>query len=135
MPIPVTRPLIQRAEEALGVRFPKDYADRILQDNGGEVMPSLAVDDTWWLFPIRDEKDTESEERTREHIVQETHKARALAGFPQEAVAFGHDGKGNFIVFLPEEEGSQQLSDQVFVWQRESQEVALYAEEFMELET
>lgn len=86
---------IEAAERELGVKLPREYRDRLAARNGGEL--STAGED-WRVFPLLDSGDARTSAR---HIVLETRNARALEGFPKDAVAIASNGKGDFLVMVP----------------------------------
>ncbi|MDO5374167.1 MAG: SMI1/KNR4 family protein [Corynebacterium glutamicum] len=55
MAFPVTEDKIQAAEETLGRRLPDSLRERLLQNNGGEVIDDEGND--WILHPVRDDSD------------------------------------------------------------------------------
>ena len=57
--------------------------------------------------------------RSTDYIVAENRNARALEGFPKDAVAIASNGEGDFLVFLPKD-ASDRLDPQVFVWNHET---------------
>ncbi|MCB9882615.1 MAG: SMI1/KNR4 family protein [Planctomycetes bacterium] len=135
MPYPVPMPRILAAAEQLGVTLPETYMSRVLQDNGSEIYPSLSEQEVWWLYPVFDDSEPDRAERTKDHLVLETEKARSLPGFPEHGVAIGHDGADNYLVFLPQDGSTTVLSDEVHVWNKTTHELTKVADEFIDLET
>lgn len=109
--------------------MPKDFRDRLLLDNGGEIE---ALDDTWQLNPVFDASDPRRAKRTASHIVRETAQARRWSGFPPDAVAIASDGSGNHLVFLSAPGGAS-LQDAVYVWWHEGGELEQVSDSFSEL--
>src|SRR5438445_1130071 len=98
MPFPVDEVLLEAAETQLGRKFPEGLRGRLLRNNGGEVLVRYEGEepdedeDTWALHPVWDSTDKRRMKRTVSHIVKETQQARQWRGFPEDAVAVGHQG-------------------------------------------
>ena len=104
---------IEAAERDLGAKLPREYRDRLAARNGGDL--STAGED-WRIFPLLDSGDART---AAKHIVLETRNARALEGFPKDAVAIASNGKGDFLVLVPE--GSPGgLDPQLQLWNHET---------------
>lgn len=116
MTFPTTEPKVEAAERELGVKFPREYRERLLARNGGEL--STAGDD-WQVFPVLDSTSGKATGRATEHVVLETRNARASEGFPADAVAIASNGAGDYLVLMPKEP-SGQLDAQVQVWNHET---------------
>lgn len=112
MPFPVAIQRIEAAERALGRRLPDPIRNRLLRNNGGEI---LCDDEPWQLHPVWDDTDRGTAARTASHIVHETNEARQWANFPEEAIAIASDGSGNLLVLRGN-------SNQVEVWSHEEGE-------------
>jgi hypothetical protein len=107
---------VQAAERELGVRLPREYRERILARNGGEL--STAGDD-WQVFPVFDATNRKTAGRSAGHIVLENQSARAWEGFPKGAVAIASNGDGDLLLLLPGA-SSGELDPQVQVWNHET---------------
>jgi hypothetical protein len=116
MAFPTTEPKIEAAERELVVKFPREYRERLLARNGGEI--STASDD-WQVFPVFDSTSRKTSGRSTGHVVPETRNARALEGFPPGAVAIASNGSGDYLVLLPKAQTGQ-LEAQVQVWAHET---------------
>lgn len=116
MAFPTTESHIEAAERELGVRLPREYRERLLARNGGELS---TADDDWQVFPVFDSTSRKTAGRSANHIVLENRNARSLPGFPQAAVAIASNGAGDFLVFVPAA-SAQRLDPQVFVWHHET---------------
>jgi hypothetical protein len=116
MAFPTTEIHIDAAERELGVRLPREYRDRLLARNGGEL--STAGDD-WQVFPVFDTTHRKAASRSASHIVLENRSARGWEGFPQGAVAIASNGSGDLLVFVPAGP-SGRLDPQVYVWNHET---------------
>ena len=116
MPFPTTEAHIQAAERELGVRLPREYRERLLTRNGGELSTS---GEDWQVFPVFDTTNRKTATRSASHIVAENRRLRSWVGFPERAVAIGSDGSGNVLLFLPLD-ASGRLDPQVFVWDHET---------------
>jgi hypothetical protein len=113
MPVPVSEESLVAAEAALGRPLPRHLRERLLQDNGGEI---VADGDDWHLFPVWDPTDRRTVRRTANHIVRENAEAREWESFPQGAVAVASNGTGDLLVVC---EGS----DEIRLWRHDSGEL------------
>lgn len=129
MPFPLNIEFVRRAEGKLGRKLPLGYVTRMCRDNGGEVRTGT---DGWWLYPVLDDSDKKRLKRTCNDIVRETASSKEWADFPAEAVAIGHNGGGDKLIFLPEPEGDR-LGDSVYWWDHETGEVIKVADDFAKL--
>jgi hypothetical protein len=120
MPFPIDKQYITAAEQVLNLTFPTSFKNKMMIENGGELF--LAEDD-WQLFPFFDESDQKRKMRTCNHIVHETKLARTWHGFPEQAVAFAHNGCGDYLIFLPEAFNQNVLAESIFIWFHETNEV------------
>jgi hypothetical protein len=116
MAFPTTEPKVEAAERELGVKFPREYRDRLLARNGGEL--STAGDD-WQVFPVFDSTSRKTAGRSTGRVVQETRNARTSEGFPPGVVAIASNGSGDYLVLMPKVP-SGQLGPQVQVWDHET---------------
>jgi dipeptidyl aminopeptidase/acylaminoacyl peptidase len=130
MPFPTTLQYINEAEQQLGVLFPESFRSHLLKSNGGEVEYE---DDSWEIFPVFDKSDRKRMARTANHIVNETRQARSWSGFPPNAVAFCSNGTGDRLVFIPDQSTAQQLSNTVYLWDHETAQTIVVAEDFAKL--
>ena len=115
MALPTTEANVAAAEKALGVRLPREYRERLMSVNGGELTTG---GDDWLVFPVLDASQPGAS-RTGD-IISETKRARGLAGFPQEAIAIASNGAGDFLVLMPTA-SSKRIDPQVQRWSRETQ--------------
>jgi hypothetical protein len=99
------------------------------RDNGGEVAMGT---DVWWLYPIFDDSDRKRLTRTCNDILRETESAREWPDFPPLALAIGHNGGGDKLVFLPDPE-TDRYRDPVYVWDHETGEINPVADAFEDL--
>jgi SMI1 / KNR4 family (SUKH-1) len=108
---------ISRAEDALGIRLPREYREFLLLSNGAE----LAVQaDDWQIFPVFDDSDRKRAARTSSHIVHETSEARRWGSFPPAGVAIGSNGSGDRLLFLPDPRDPGVLRAAVYLWAHET---------------
>jgi hypothetical protein len=115
MAFPTTELHVASAEHELGVQFPREYRERLMASNGGEL--STAGDD-WIVFPVLDLTSRKTAGRSASHIVAENRSAQESAGFPAHAVAIAANGEGDYLVLLRGQSGA--LESQVHVWNHET---------------
>jgi len=111
MSFPLESRFIEAAEQSLGIRFPASYVRFMRESNGG-----TTPDDRWLLHPIYDASDRTRINRTCNHLVRETERARGLEGFPEGAVVIGENLEHVFLLLLPDSSQSRELSDTVYAW-------------------
>jgi hypothetical protein len=129
MPFPLDIQFVRQAEAKLGRKLPLGYVARRCQENGGEVSVGR---DVFFLYPILDSSDRKRLARTCNDIVRETAQAKRWPGFPPDAVAIGHNGGGDKLVFLPEP-GTARFADAVYWWDHETDELHLAADAIEDL--
>jgi hypothetical protein len=95
MAFPTTAPKVEAAERELGVKFPREYRERLLARNGGEI---FTAGDDWQVFPVFDSTNRKTAGRSTGHVVLETHNARAWEGFPPDAVAIASNEEGDYLI-------------------------------------
>jgi hypothetical protein len=66
MPFPVDLKYILETERTLGLEFPESFKNKMMRENGGELMTD---EDDWLLFPFLDKSDNKRISRTCNHIV------------------------------------------------------------------
>lgn len=130
MPFPVDLRFIEEAEKELGLTFPPIYKSKMMEDNGGELG---TADEGWILFPFFDRTDNKRISRTCNHIVLETKKAKDWDDFPENAVAIGENGSGDYLVLMVEKEASGNLSEALYSWWHETGEVNKEGETILDL--
>lgn len=116
MAFPTTEVHVIAAERELGVRLTREYRERLLARNGGEL--STAGDD-WIVFPVFDATNRKTAGRSASHILAENENARSWPGFPKGAVAIASNGAGDYLVLL-RSESEERLLSQVHVWDHET---------------
>jgi hypothetical protein len=119
MPFPIDPKYIEEAETELGVVFPPLYKAKMTKENGGEVGTE---DEGWTLFPFFDKSDSRRMSRTCNHIILEAKNARSWNNFPQNAVAIGENGCGDYLILLRLSNGKE-LSETPYSWWHETGEV------------
>lgn len=120
MPFPVDVKYIEEAEKELGLVFPPVFKAKMIKENGGEIH---AEDEDWILFPFFDKSNNERIRRTSNHVVRETKTAREWTNFPQEAVAIGENGGGDYLILQKVSNANNVLSDVVYFWLHETGEI------------
>jgi hypothetical protein len=116
MAFPTTEIHVAAAERELGVVLPREYRERLLARNGGEL---TTAGDDWQVFPVFDATNRKTTARSAGHIVLETRSARAWEGFPKGAVAIASNGTGDLLVLMPGVAPGS-LDPQVQVWNHET---------------
>jgi hypothetical protein len=116
MAFPTTEIHVAAAEQELGVKLPREYRERLMARNGGELS---TADDDWQVFPVFDASNRKTAGRSAGHIVVEALGARAWEGFPKGAVAIAANGTGDLLVLVPLD-SSGRLNPQVQVWSHET---------------
>jgi hypothetical protein len=129
MAFPLDIQFVKRAEAKLGRKLPLGYVARMCRDNGGAV---AAGPDYWWLYPLFDDSDRKRLKRTCNDIIRETVLARERPRFPADALAIGHNGGGDHLVFLADPE-TDRYGDAVYWWDHETGELDQVADAFEEL--
>ena len=120
MPFPLDPKFIEESEKELGLLFPPLYKAKMIKENGGEAQTE---DESWTLFPFFDKSDNKRISRTYNHIVLETKNAREWKNFPQDAVAIGENGCGDYLILQPVLETENELSEIPFSWWHETGEI------------
>jgi hypothetical protein len=129
MPFPVEKRWIDATEAQLGTEFPSSYREAMMRWNGGAVS---ALDETWELFPIRDDSEPERTRRTSNDVLHETQEARGWQDFPSKGVAIAGNGTGDLLVFIALAEGKP-LRPTVYWWDHEYGQMQEIAGDFREL--
>ena len=115
MAFPVDEKYIKETELELKVEFPTEYKNKMVNNNGGEL---ISDDYEFELYPFFDKSDKKRISRTCNHIGLETKNAKDWNNFPENAIAIGADGFGNLIVLL--HNGNGILNEQVSFWNHET---------------
>jgi hypothetical protein len=118
MPFPIDRKYISEAEGALGVKFPPLFVEKMLKDNGGELV--FDEDFGFQIIPFFDKSSRKRISRTCNHIIKENESAKAWRGFPENAIAIGFDGGGNYLILRHQGDGL--LEDVLYFWDHETAE-------------
>lgn len=113
-----TEQKVAAAETELKVKLPKEYRDRLMSNNGGEL---ATAGGNWRIFPVLDSSNPKRAEKTANHIVKENRDVQKLTGFPKGAIAIAKNKKGDFLVFLSAN-GNGTLIGKVHVWNHETHE-------------
>ncbi len=129
MPFPVEEQYIIETESKLKVKFPPKFKNKMMEDNGGEIEKE---DIFYELFPFFDRSDKKRISRTCNHIELETKNAQKWNNFPQNAIAIGEDGCGNYAVLIHNGDGN--LGEEVYDWFHETGELEKIAHSIEELD-
>lgn len=133
MPHPLPAECLKGAEVKLGHRFQHGYAGRLLRENGGAVD---CGDDLFELYPVRDGTDRERLARTAVDVTVETASAHEWPGFPESALAVGHNGGGDLLILLPDPHAladAPRFADAVLLWDHEMGGAEVVADGFENL--
>ncbi|QDU47763.1 SMI1/KNR4 family protein [Gimesia panareensis] len=130
MIFPVEERFIVETEKKLGMKFPPDYVNKMMKENGGEIQ---TPPDAWVLYPIFDTSDKKRLKRTCNDVVRETQNARDWTEFPDDAVAIGSNGCGDQLVLLRDKNSPDVLGDEVFWWDHETGALNMVATNFGDL--
>ena len=129
MPFPVDEKYILESESNLNVRFPIEFKTRMMDLNGGEWAINEYV---FELYPFFDKSDKKRISRTCNHIELETKNAQDWEGFPENGIAIGTDGFGNYILLT--HHGNGMLSDEIYFWNHETRQIHKIAESINKLD-
>lgn len=127
MPFPVERRFIEETERKLGASLPESFCNKMMEDNGGEV---VALDDGWQLHPFLDSSDKKRLRKTCNDIVRETQVMKSWRGWPPTAINIASNGAGDHLVFL---QTGQSIGPAVYQWFHETGELTKVADDFAEL--
>jgi hypothetical protein len=111
---PTKEEIVAVAERELGVRLPREYRARLVAANGGALATGGSA---WKVFPVRDPARPAASPGG--DLVSATHRARAEAGFPADAVAIASNGDGDLLVLVQSASGNR-LEAQVHRWSHET---------------
>lgn len=114
-------------ENQLEAKLPSSYRQAMMIRNGGEIS---VEGDNWQLHPIFDQSDRKRIARTCNHIIRETKSMIDWLGWPSNALAIAQNGSGDTLLFLRKE---KMFSPVVYVWDHESGELHIVAEDFESL--
>ena len=89
MGLPTSERAVERAEEQLGRRLPQLLRERLLRNNGGDVLVRWedGEEEEWQLHPVWDDSDRDTMRRSSNHLVREQANAKEWPGFPRDAVS------------------------------------------------
>ena len=114
---PVDKKYIIEAEQELGIVFPDSFKAKMEKENGGGL---VADNDDWNLFPFFDKSDRKRISRTCNHIILETKRMKEeWRNFPNDGIAIASNGSGDFLILLPEKEGSKIFRNEIYAWYHE----------------
>ncbi|QDU54941.1 SMI1/KNR4 family protein [Aeoliella mucimassa] len=131
MAFPVDIQWVTETEARLGVRFPASFVSAMVKRNGGSVETEW---DVFYLYSFLDASDRKRLRRTCSSIDRETKSTReSRYGFPPNAVVIGHNGGGDLLVLMPMADHPDTLQHSVYLWNGESDEPQLIADDFADL--
>jgi hypothetical protein len=130
MPFPIDLKYIVEAENELGIEFPYEFKQKMIGQNGGEL---ITEEDNWQLYPFFDKSDKKRISRTCNHIVLETKQAKEWNNFPDNAIAIATNGCGDYLILLPLESDTNKLNEKIYLWLHETGEIEEVAQNISEL--
>ncbi len=130
MPFPIDAKFIHETEIELGFEFPDKFKQKMIIENGGEI---ITDEDDWQIYPFFDKSDNKRISRTCNHIGVETKQAKEWADFPDSAIVIATNGCGDYLILLPIDKDSKKLSDEIYFWVHETGEICKIAESINEL--
>jgi len=130
MPFPIDEKYIYETETELGLEFPVKFKQKMIIENGGEI---LTDEDDWQIYPFFDKSDNKRISRTCNHIGLETKQAKEWDNFPANAIAIATNGCGDHLILLPMNNNNKKLSDEIYFWFHETGEIAKIAESIDEM--
>jgi hypothetical protein len=119
MPFPISLQEIAKTEAKTGFTFPLGLKLRLSKDNGGEIE---VANDCWQLIPFLDSSDRKRIARTCNDIARETASMRDWGDFPRDAFVVAQNGSGDYLIILPETDGSKNLAETIYFWDHETRE-------------
>lgn len=128
MPFNLSEEELAKTEGELGAKFPKEYREAMMADNGGE---ASTEEDDWEFYPIRDTSDRKRLSRTCNHILNETESCRGFGNFPDNAIAIAGNGLGDQMVLVKE---GTRFEPTVYLWLHESGELRELAATFNDIQ-
>ena len=89
MGLPASERAVEAAEAQLGRRLPGRLRERLLRNNGGDVLVRWedGEEEEWRLHPVWDDSDLETMRRSSNHLLRERASARDWPGFPADAIS------------------------------------------------
>ena len=104
MGLPTNEDAIKAAEDQLGRSLPTALRERLLRNNGGDILIEWDGDgEEWQLHPVFDDSDRETTRRSANHLVREQETAREWPRFPAEAISIATQD-GDHLILLPEDD-------------------------------
>lgn len=118
MGLPTTSEKILEEETRLDCEIPEIIKSIILKNNGGaECYAGDERDEFWILFSVKDTRTRKHASRSANYIERETESAKTWANFPDEAVALGENGSGDYLITFKK-------SACIYIWRHESGEIS-----------
>ena len=130
MPFPIEQKYLEEMEKSLHVKFPSEYRNAMINENGGEIQKDNYH---FRLYPFFDKSNKKRISRTSNHILKENESVKKWNNFPEEAIAIGSDDFGNQLVFLKVIEESI-ANEELFFWDHETGELIKIADSFEEFQ-
>jgi cell wall assembly regulator SMI1 len=105
MGLPASEQAVKAAEDELGRSLPPGLRERLLRNNGGEILVKWedGEDEEWQLHPVWDDSDRETMRRSSNHLVREQDSAKAWPDFPADAISIA-TLDGDQLVLLPDDD-------------------------------
>ena len=121
---------IELAEEAIGLKFRDTFKNKMIVENGGEI---IVKNESWQLIPFFDKSSKKRIIRTSNHIVRENESIKNWNRFPENAIAIGLNGSGDCLLLLIDDIYPNRLSDKIMEWSHENGKLVKIANDIKEL--
>ena len=130
MAFSVDKKFMLDAEIELGFAFPDEFKQKMMLENGGEI---IIENEIWKVYPIFDKSDNKRINRTCNHIVLETKHAKEWNSFPDNVVAIGANDYGDQLILCPVPKSSSKLGEEIFIWSHETGKIEKIANSINDL--
>jgi hypothetical protein len=106
---PASEERIAAEEERLGRRLPVALRERLLEENGGEIVVVVGepspdpADDVWELVGVGDVVERKGRPRPVEGFADVTGREAEFKDLPQGAVVLATDAGGNVLLLMPDD--------------------------------
>ena len=117
MGLPTTNEAVEDEELRLGSNLPEVIKPLIIKNNGGaKCVATIWKNEVWNLYAVKDTRSKKHISRSANHIERETKSAREWYGFPENGIALGGNGAGDYLIAL-------KGSPSIYIWDHETGEM------------